>query len=211
MTPIKNVCTTLALIIGLTPAISEAKYYNSSPELQTKKELTPIDPIELASILQDSYVIAFNKIPSDNMLSNAWAQVSTENGQGSRLWNNNFGNIGPKKGEAWYAHSSTESYRSFSSPVEGAIAYWLLIAKRCSSAFRLFRTDNTSEAAIALKACNYYGADVESYSKLMSSLYTHAKRNIIAKMHERKLAKRESEERRLRTQFTPTCGCTQWY
>lgn len=214
MMPIKNVILTLALAIGLTPSVSEAKYYNSSPELQTEKVLTPLDPIELATNLRSAYVDVFGKTPSDNVINVAWAQVSTENGQGSVMWNNNFGNIGPKLGEQWYAHSSTESYRSFDTPIAGAIAYWKLIYSRCRGAFKSFKTGNPEQASIALKACNYYGADVDQYTKLMTTLYWYAKRKILPALYkqiEQELSMREKQERELRVQFTPTCGCSMWF
>lgn len=211
MTPIKNALLALVIAFGLTPTVnSDAKYFNSSPQMEKPKVLTPIGKIELASLLKTAYRNVFNKEPNESQIAMAWAQVAAENAHGEIIWNNNIGNIGPGLTHEWYAHSHLTSYRSFNTPIEGAEAYWRVINK-CYIAMKSFKTSNPKEASIALKNCNYYGADVDHYTKMITSLFWYAKRKIVPKIKEQELSKREKEEREIRTRFTPSCGCSTWW
>src|SRR6478735_5228340 len=82
-----------------------------SHALEQPKVSTPISQVELVTTLRDAHVQQYGFEPSRSRLAMAWAQVALENANGQVMWNHNIGNIGPKKKDAWYRHSSLTVYR----------------------------------------------------------------------------------------------------
>lgn len=140
--------------------------------LEQKRRLTPVTEEDIFEELKKAYVILYNKEPHENLLVGAWAHVALENGKGKKIWNNNFGNIGPLPGEdvQFYDHFRKTKYRSFNDPTSGAMAYWKFL-ESCPMALKNFRYNDPRGASISLKRCNYYRADQTHYSKLLTSLY----------------------------------------
>lgn len=141
--------------------------------LEQKRKLTPLSEEEIFTELEKAYVLLYEKNPHENLLVGAWAHVALENGKGRKIWNYNFGNIGPlpnEKDVKFYNHFGKTKYRSFDDPTSGAIAYWKFL-ESCPLALKNFRYNDPRGAAISLKRCNYYRADQTHYSKLLTSLY----------------------------------------
>lgn len=160
-------------IIVMYPDISLAKNKKicEIKENRVKKIKTPLSKEEILIKLNSSHTKFFGFQAKKQRIVMAWAQVAIENAAGKVLWNNNFGNIGPFKGEKYYRHSHLTCYRSFDKPEDGALAYWAFLNKTCSSAFVYFDAGDYVGASKQLKRCNYYGATIESYVKAMRSLY----------------------------------------
>lgn len=141
--------------------------------LEQKRKLTPLSEEEILDVLEKAYKILYEKSPHENTLVGAWAHVALENAKGRKIWNYNFGNIGPlpqEKDVEFYNHFGKTKYRSFNNATEGAVAYWKFL-ESCPMALKNFRYNDPQGAAISLKRCNYYRADQTHYSKLLTSLY----------------------------------------
>lgn len=138
-----------------------------------KKKLTPLSKTELLSSLREGHVLFFGKEPSKQRLASAWAQVSLENGRGSKIYNFNFGNIGASHREPHFFISG-HRFRSNDSTQEGAVLYWKTINKMCSSVLPYFDAGNPNGAAYQLGRCGYYRVDKEHYARGMRKLYWEA-------------------------------------
>jgi len=136
---------------------------------------TPLTEIQLMRVLKDSHIIVFGNEPSDHRLTMAWAQVAFENGRGALTVNHNIGNTWMGPDAPYYVVGGNQKYRSFATFEEGAKAYWITI-KSCGPATRAFEWGSAKVAAEALKACNYYDADIDAYAAAMGSLYYNAKK-----------------------------------
>lgn len=158
-------------INSITPTIQTESAEVSS--LKRAKKLTPLSKNELFDSLKEGYVIVFGKKPSQQRLAMAWAQVSLENGRGSKIYNFNFGNIGASKREPHFFISG-HRFRANDSSQEGAILYWKTITKMCSSVFPYFDAGDATGAAYQLRRCGYYRVDKEHYAKGMKKLYWEA-------------------------------------
>ncbi len=140
---------------------------------EREKKLTPLSKIELLSSLREGHVLFFGKEPSKQRLASAWAQVSLENGRGSKIYNFNFGNIGASDKEPHFFISGYR-FRSNDSIREGTTLYWKTINKMCSGVFHYFDAGDPSGAAYKLSRCGYYRVDKEHYAKSMKQLYWEA-------------------------------------
>jgi hypothetical protein len=147
------------------------------PTVQIKHEVmqTPLTEVQLMKVLKDSHVVVFGNEPSDHRLAMAWAQVAFENGRGALTVNHNIGNTWMCAGNPYYVVGGNQKYRSFATFEDGAAAYWHTI-KSCGPATRAFEWGSAKAAAEALKACNYFDADVDGYAAAMGSLYYNAKK-----------------------------------
>lgn len=178
--------------------------------LERPKVSTPLSPTRLLNVLRQAHVELRGEQPSRSRLAMAWAQVALENAQGKVMWNYNVGNVTPGKNGMWYRHSPKARYRSFDNFVDGAKVYWRVVMW-CKAAFKMFDAGQPIIAATNLKKCGYFEADLEPYTKGLSSLYHHAIKTIIPN-EERE--QREEEQARnakidydLRTSRTPRCAC----
>lgn len=158
--------------------------YNLDPNYKVDKISTPITQEEIMKILCDSHLLEYKKSPNDNRISMSWAQISLENSRGKKVWNNNLGNQGPFKTNQEYYHHLKRGwpYRSFRTLEESGSSYWSII-KKCSSALAAFDAGYPELAAISLKNCNYYDANVENYTSLLKSLYYEGKYKILPKVN----------------------------
>lgn len=134
---------------------------------------TPLSEVQLMEALRDGHVEFFGKEPSKQRLALAWAQVGLENGQGSKIYNFNLGNIGGSKKEPYfflhgYPFKANDSIR------DGSVLYWKTIKKMCSSALPYFDVGDTKGAAYQLYRCGYYRADKNDYARGMNQLYWKA-------------------------------------
>lgn len=158
---------------------------------------TPLTPIELLDALEEGHYRVFGQAPGTARLAMAWGQVAFENAQGAAVFNHNLGNVVARNStQAVFRNKGDNNYyRAFDSVVDGAIAYWSVVS-RCWPAFRMFDVGAAAAASAGLKACGYYEADVDVYSRALGSLYRYARANVIPE--------RERDERR-RTELTEAC------
>ena len=208
----KNVAKLLTLTcIVLTASNVNARWAPKHQCLtcEVPKVLTPISRDDLIDVLHDTYVVNYNREPSDARLSMAWAQVSLENAEGSIVWWHNLGNLGPVfyKQQKWYVHSKEAIYRAFDTFEEAGQAYWHVIDK-CQSAYRAFGHESAKESARTLKQCNYYGGPETNYASMLSTLYWIAKSKLVPGMKERLRAKKLAREYELMHPYTSDCGCS---
>lgn len=146
--------------------------------LKRKMTPTPLSEEGIFEELRSAYVRLYGIEPHENLMAGVWAHVALENGKGRKIWNHNFGNIGLRPSDGlgeFYDHFGKTKYRSFNSFQSGAETYWRFL-ESCPMALKNFRYVNPAGAAISLRRCNYYRADEEHYSKLLSSLYATGSR-----------------------------------
>jgi hypothetical protein len=180
--------------------------------------LTPLSRSELLVALWNGHLEHAGFEPSKNRLAMAWAQVAGENLHGKIVYNHNLGNVGPyRPDQPYFVIGRTHRYRHFEEFIDGAKAYWGTV-RRCTSAMRMFDAGNPAKAAEYLRKCGYYEADLDVYSRTMTSLYWLALRKVIPEEERERQARerqereaREWEEYQLRTQFTPDCACSRWW
>ena len=175
---IRKLLAIVAINIGVSNGASNGIAKNSFDPFQldtrflVSKTQTPIENIKIAEILCETHKDVYGSYPSDNRLSLSWAQIALENNHGKKVWNYNLGNQGPFRidQEYYYHKQKGWPYRSFKSFQESGRSYWQILNK-CKSALRAFDDGDPKKAAISLKNCNYYGANVEEYTKILNSLY----------------------------------------
>jgi hypothetical protein len=145
------------------------------PPLRRPMVQTPMTRGELMNALREGHIRVFGKPASKNRLAMAWGQVAFENGHGKLTFNHNLGNVGPTAADQprYYNRGDGHFYRHHDDFVSGAAAYWEVI-KRCSAALARFDTGNPTEAAMYLKRCGYFEADLVVYTRGFSSLYYFA-------------------------------------
>jgi hypothetical protein len=131
--------------------------------------LTPATAQELRDALRLGHLDAFGYPPSVNRLRLALAQAELETGQGRRMRGNNLGNIGAGPNAVAYkvAGYKFAAYRSLR---EGALAYWILLASRCSMALRRFDDGDPMGAGHSLRRCGYHHSDPVVYGSLLRAL-----------------------------------------
>lgn len=151
------------------------KYFSSlkPKKLKVPKVETQISERDLLIILRESHIEIFKKQANKARIHMAWAQIAFENGRGKKVYNHNLGNIGshPIKPVKSYYMVSGSRFRSFKSFHDGAKYYWKIIKDRCSSSLAYFDSGDPHMASVALRRCGYYRADLEHYSKNLSSLF----------------------------------------
>ena len=158
----------------------QPKHNIKASALESKKpmKLTPISDEDLWMILEESHYNVKKTRPSKELLIGAWAHIMLENAHGKKVWNNNVGNVGNLPSEPqdeYYSHFGKTRYRSFESVVNGAEAYWNMLY-RCPLAVKYFKTRNAEAAGLSLKLCNYYRAEQETYSQILTALYERGSR-----------------------------------
>jgi hypothetical protein len=166
MSLLKIIICSLVLSFGSTPNMCVT-------ELKEKKVRTPIAQDELYVVLTDAHVNVFGYEPSKNRASMAWAQVAFENGRGDQVFNHNLGNIGsnPIVPKRPYYVISGHRFRSLETFNDGAELYWITLESRCGSTLNFFDSGDPVSASSALNRCGYYRADVDHYTKNLSSLF----------------------------------------
>ena len=142
---------------------------------------TPMTRTELLGALREGHLRVFGKLPSNNRLAMAWGQVAFENGHGKLVYNHNLGNVGASAPDqpTYFNKGDHHWYRNHDTFVDGAVGYWEVI-QRCQPALARFDWGNPHEAAVWLKRCNYFEADLAVYDKGFSSLFYLAKDKVIA-------------------------------
>lgn len=185
----------------------------AAQSLEHKKELTPLSATELMSVLRVAHVEQHGSDPSRARLAMAWAQVALENAHGRSVYNHNIGNVAPTQGQDYYFHVPKVKYRSYDTFLDGAKAYWRVVAW-CKSAVRMFDAGMPDKAAENLKGCGYYEADVSLYVKGLSSLYHHALKTVIPEEEREQREKERTERARVEyeslTSFSHKCACCVW-
>jgi hypothetical protein len=140
--------------------------------------VTPIGPVQLASVLRDSHVAAFGTTPSRQRLAAAWAQIALENGHGKFIYNHNVGNVLAYKNSQDYYIVNTRKFRAYNTFEDGAKVYWFVI-QHCQNTLRQFDAGSMTNAVEQLKRCGYFEADVDTYTRTMTSLYHHAMTKVL--------------------------------
>lgn len=133
---------------------------------------TPMTRTELMGALREGHLRVFGKLPSKNRLAMAWGQVAFENGHGKLVYNHNLGNVGATAPDqpTYFNKGDSHWYRNHETFVDGAAGYWEVI-KHCQPALQRFDQGNPREAAVWLKRCNYFEADLDVYTRGFSSLF----------------------------------------
>lgn len=143
------------------------------PSMKRPQTPTPVSERQLLDSLKEGHVAFFGTEPSYRRLASAWAQVSLENGQGSKVYNFNFGNIGGSKREPYFFING-HPFKANDSVIDGTVLYWKTIKKMCPSVLPYFDVGNAKGAAYQLYRCGYYRSDKEDYARGMSQLYWKA-------------------------------------
>jgi hypothetical protein len=153
---------------------------------------TPLSPVALASALYEGYIAQFGEPPRIERLACAWAQCALENARGAILYENNLGNVTTPDGqrscvkrinervsrspERWDIR--TMRFRAFDSPIEGATAYWRLLARSYSSVLARCDAADPRGAAVRLSELGYFTGASEPYVAAMGSLFAYANRRL---------------------------------
>lgn len=155
--------------------------------LEVPRRKTPLTEAELAAALEHGHHLVFEEAPSRERLGCAWAQVALENGRGSAIYCNNFGNVSgfgawagrfyvfvvaervSKNPDVW--KTLRMKFRAYDDPVQGAADYWRILRGRYASALALFDAGSPDAGARELARLGYFTAHVEPYAKAMASLY----------------------------------------
>lgn len=165
-----------ALICAITMAFAGNDPSTCDREKVTRTT-TPLSDIELFQVIESGHVTVLGEKVPRNRLIMAWAQVAFENGRGRKVYNHNLGNIGAASPpRSPYYVVSGYQFTSFDSFELGANAYWRTINKMCSGALRRFDEGDPAGAAIMLRRCGYYRADVAHYTSNLSSLFYTGKK-----------------------------------
>ena len=166
-----------------------------------EKILTPLSPEKLAEVLKVGYEKAFGEKPDINTLGIGWAQCALENGNGSKIYNNNIGNVRAFKSwimEHNYYKMTTQErnssgkydlkkgakWRSYDSPEESAYYYWKIIGSdRHKAALPRFKSGDVEGAMQSLSESTYYTADPEHYSGAVANRFAYFIKNIAPKIY----------------------------
>jgi len=160
---------------------------------------TPLSRDALMATLEEAYVNTFGEHPSKERLLVGWSHVAFENGGGATIVNNNFGNVGPRPWETdcYYNASDNHFYRSYLTPLDGALRYWAVIG-RCRPAFDAFGAGRVGAAMAALKRCNYFEMDLDAYAHRVQVIYSYITRKVKREEElERERRQRELEDAEL--------------
>lgn len=150
---------------------------SNNVNMEVPKVKTPISRIQLAEVLKEGHKDVFGYYPSKQRLAVGWAQVAIENRQGLDVYNHNLGNINSASSRPYYIlRNKFKSHLTFR---EGAVDYWRIINKMCSSSLHLFNAGDPYGAAQQLSRCGYYGANKHQYGVEMRKLYFDALENVI--------------------------------
>lgn len=188
---------THALVFGLLMGVgsSATPLSGDHRDCHDKKVATPIDRVMLMSVMKEAYEDVFDSEPSQKRLLVGWSQVAFENGGGATIFNNNFGNVGPRVGEeCYYNRSDGHFYRSYKTPLDGAVRYWQVVG-RCTAAFAAFERGNVRSAMSSLKRCKYFEMDLDTYTHRVKVIYDYITLKLIhEEERERERRQRELED-----------------
>ena len=147
---------------------------------------TPLSELELARVLRDGHVRAFDARPDEDRLGVSWAQNALEHARGRAVYCANIGNV--TAGASWggdvyelYVQERvrrnpdvwqwlTLRFRVHTDVRDGAADYWKLLARRFAGVLPLFDEGRAHEAAYRLSVLGYYTALAEPYADAMESL-----------------------------------------
>ena len=147
---------------------------------------TPLSELELARVLRDGHVRAFEARPDDDRLGCAWAQNALEHARGRAVYCDNIGNV--TAGASWggdvyelrvqeRVHRNPDEwrwmvlrFRCHADARDGAADYWKLLARRFAGVLPLFDEGQAREAAHELSVRGYYTALEGPYAKAMEEL-----------------------------------------
>jgi hypothetical protein len=150
------------------------------------KVATPLSELELARVLRDGHIRAFDAHPDEDRLGVAWAHNALEHARGRAIYGSNIGNV--TAGSSWSGdvyelrvqeriHRDPDEwkwlvlrFRVHPNAVAGAADYWRLLARRFASVLPLFDDGRAHEAAYRLSVLGYYTALAEPYADAMESL-----------------------------------------
>ena len=143
------------------------------------KVLTPLNKTQIVVALKCGYKKVFSKKPNMNTVAMALAQVSLENAHGKVIYNNNLGNVGPRRGQSvpYYLLGGTK-FISHKTPCSGAVSYWGYLNTLCSDALVCFSLGRPVMASHLLRRCNYYTAPKQKYTKVLSMLFPKALKRV---------------------------------
>lgn len=143
------------------------------------KVLTPLNKTQIITALKCGYKEVFNKNPDDNTIAMSLAQINLENAHGKVIYNNNLGNVGPRRGQdkVYYILGGTK-FISHETPCGGSISYWDHLKVVCSDVLVYFRLGNPIAAGHLLRQCNYYTASKQKYTKVLSMLFPKALKRV---------------------------------
>jgi hypothetical protein len=172
MSRTKQLLTLLVAMFISLGVLTHASWVEGRERTHVVMVRTPMTRTELMVALREGHLRVFGKLPSRNRLAMAWGQVAFENGHGKLVYNHNLGNVGSSAPDqpTYYNRGDGHWYRSHETDVDGAVAYWEVI-KRCSAALANFDWGNPNEAAKHLKRCNYFEADLDTYTHGFSPLF----------------------------------------
>ncbi len=182
--------TSRLIALTLTAIVSAVAFTQSSRAdgLRQPMVQTPMTQVELLSALRDGHVEVFGQLPGHNRLAMGWAQVALENGHGNLTFNHNLGNVvATRRDQPTYRNKGDGGvYRAFDTFTDGAAAYWGTL-KHCAVALHQFDAGFPVDATKSLKRCKYFEADVDQYSRAVSSLYYYAQRHLfVEEIHEQR-------------------------
>lgn len=151
-------------------------------------ELTPQSELEMARLLKRAHQDVFGREPAMMRLSVAWAHVALEHSRGSEIYCNNYGNLIANENGPFYRLQATERtrknskaslgewrnmtmrFRAYSSPRDGAAAYWRLIHDKYTAALAYFDNGNGYLAGRKLAEAGYMTAEAQPYAQSLGSL-----------------------------------------
>lgn len=144
---------------------------------------TPLEPEELAKVLSEGHRQIFGSRPNYNRLGMAWAMVNHETARTKSAWHHNWGNI--MRTPSWKGNfhalkvgpGEPVFYRSYETPVDGAMGYWSLLKLRYPEAIDQFDTGDAHASAQALKSGGWYQAPAQLYGNAMSFFFNEWKKS----------------------------------
>ena len=153
--------------------------HTGSNNKRKNRVLTPLNKTQIITALKCGYKEVFNKNPDDNTIAMSLAQINLENAHGKVIYNNNLGNVGPRRGQnkVYYILGGTK-FISHETPCGGSISYWDHLKVVCSDALVYFRLGNPIAAGHLLRQCNYYTASKQKYTKVLSALFPKALKRV---------------------------------
>lgn len=152
---------------------------------------TYINDVEMANILYQAYKSVYGKEPNMQLLGLLWSQAAFETGQKDgkfRLRNNNFGGITAGNFDKWngtgwersgkpFVRSKTNpnmKFKSFSTPVEGAIEFIKTLGNLYPESMKWKATGLIADDVLYMATKNYFGS--EKISRYGGGMDTYMRR-----------------------------------
>ena len=152
------------------------------PTTEVAPTRTPLKGSEAADALSSAWQSVFHERPSKQTLAVLVGQWSLETGTGRSMWNHNFGGIkgtGPggltvamrtKEGFGDTERSTTDRFRAYATPAQGATDYLALLARRFPQALDRARAGDATGFVHALKRGGYFTGSEETYTNAVRSI-----------------------------------------